>query len=300
MVKRACYVVDAFSDRPLAGNSAGVVFDAEALATAELQAIAEELKHAETAFPLPAREPQAAFHLRWFTTFCEVGFCGHATLAALHALVEEAKRIPVDREGVTRISFTCKAGLLRAELSRSDGKLRICFETPRARLLPQPVEPGVLAALNLVPEVLDRRIPPHRSDSEEGNLYLCVRDREVLRRVRPEPGPLPELANRLGVIGFVPFTLAPSSGIDVALRAIFADHGVAEDPVTGSASAQLASLVHQFRPAAIPRRLVFAQGDELGRPGRIEIELRAEPGSESPRAWLSGSAVTTVRGELIL
>ena len=103
MVKRACYVVDAFSDRPLAGNSAGVVFDAEALDTAELQRIAEELKHAETAFPLPAREPQAAFHLRWFTTFCEVGFCGHATLAALHALVEDAKRIRVDSEGVTRI-----------------------------------------------------------------------------------------------------------------------------------------------------------------------------------------------------
>src|SRR5438105_5369303 len=300
MMKRACYVVDAFSDRPLAGNSAGVVLDAEALATAELQAIAEELKHAETAFPLPAREPQAAFHLRWFTTFCEVGFCGHATLAALHVLAGEAGRIRVDAEGVTRISFTCKAGLFRAELSRRDGKLRASFETPQPRFTAQPVDPGVLAALNLVPEVLDPRIPPQRSVSEEGNLFLCVRDREVLRRVRPDPGPLPAIARQLGVIGFVPFTLAPAPGIDVALRALFADHGVAEDPVTGSASAQLALLVHGFQPAPIPRRFVFSQGDELGRPGRIEIELRAEPGSESPRAWLSGSALTTLRGELIL
>ena len=94
MVKRACYVVDAFSDRPLAGNSAGVVFDAEALDTAELQRIAEELKHAETAFPLPAREPQAAFHLRWFTTFCEVG-AGKVLSGLVKRVVEGAKGVPI-------------------------------------------------------------------------------------------------------------------------------------------------------------------------------------------------------------
>src|SRR5256885_4900517 len=178
MMKRACYVVDAFSDRPLAGNSAGVVLDAEALATAELQAIAEELKHAETAFPLPAREPQAAFHLRWFTPFCEVRFCGHATLAALHVLVDEAQRIRVPAHGTTRVSFTCKAGLLRAELSREEGKLRAVFETPATRFASQLVDGALLAALNLVPEMLDPDFPPHRASCEEGNLYLCLRKRD--------------------------------------------------------------------------------------------------------------------------
>jgi trans-2,3-dihydro-3-hydroxyanthranilate isomerase len=292
--------VDAYSDRPLAGNSAGIVLDAEGLSTADLQAIAEELKHAETAFPLPPREPDASFHLRWFTPFCEVGFCGHATLAALHVLAAEAQRIRVAAEGVTHVAFGCKAGLLHAELSREGAKVRIWFETPPARFSQQPVDSAVLAALNLVPEVLDRRIPAHRSVSEEGNLYLCLRDRNVLQRVKSDPAALPEIAARLGVIGFVPFVLAPAPGIDVALRAVFADHGVAEDPVTGSASAQLALLVHRFEPAALPRRFVFSQGDEIGRPGRIEIELREGPGSEAPRAWLSGSAVTTLRGELVL
>jgi len=296
--RRPCYVVDAFADRPCAGNSAGVVLDAKDLDTNELQRIAEELKHAETAFPLPALEPGATFHLRWFTTFCEVGFCGHATLAALHVLADEAQRIRIAPEGSTDVSFTCKAGLLRAELARRDGKLRIRFETPPARFAQQPVDAAVLAALNVVPEVLDPRIPPHRSISAEGNLYLCLRDRDALRRARPDAGALPSIAERLGVIGFVPFSLAPSPGVDTALRAFFADHGVAEDPVTGSASAQLALLLHRFRPAALPRQLVLTQGDELQRPGRLEIELRAEPGSTEPRAWLGGAAVTTLRGEL--
>ena len=298
MSRRPAYIADAFTDRPCAGNSAGVVLDAEDLGTDDLQRIAQELKHAETAFPLVAREPDAAFHLRWFTTFCEVGFCGHATLAALHVLAGEAQHIRVPPEETTRLSFTCKAGRLRAELSREEDKLRIRFETPPARFAPHPVDAASLAALNLVPEVLDPGVPPHRSLSAEGNLYVCVRDRAALSRARPDAGALPSIAERLGVIGFVPFTLAPRPGVDAALRAFFADHGVAEDPVTGSASAQLALLLQRFRPAVLPRQLVFTQGDEVGRPGRIEIELRPQSDSDDPLAWLGGAAVTTLRGEL--
>ncbi len=299
-MKRPCYVVDAFAGRPFAGNSAGVLLDARDLPTAELQRIAEELKHAETAFPQPAREPHAAFHLRWFTPFCEVRFCGHATLAALHVLVDEAQRIRVPAQGVTRISFTCKAGLLGAELSRRDGRLRALFETPPTRFAIHPVDAALLAALNLVPEALDPRIPPQRALAEEGNLYLCLRGRQALARARADAGALPGIAERLGIAGFVPFTLAPADGVDAALRAFFADHGVAEDPVTGSASGHLALLLQQFLPAALPRTLFFTQGDELGRPGRIEIELRPGSNPSDLRAWITGPATVTLRGELDL
>jgi PhzF family phenazine biosynthesis protein len=277
-----------------------VVLDASDLATAELQRIAGELKHAETAFPLPAREPQAAFHLRWFTPFTEVRFCGHATLAALHVLALEAQRIRVPAHGTTRVSFTCKAGLLRGELSRQDGRLRALFETPPTRFEQQLVDGALLAALNLVPEMLDPKLSPHRALSEEGNLYLCLRDREALARVRGDPGALPALAERLGVLGFVPFALAPKTGVDAALRAIFADHGVSEDPVTGSASGHLALLLQQLVPAELPRNLVFTQGDEVGRPGRVEIELRPESDPSDLRAWITGPATVILRGELDL
>jgi len=88
--------------------------------------------------------------------------------------------------------------------------------------------------------------------------------------------------------------------VDAALRAIFADHGVSEDPVTGSASGHLALLLQQLAPAGPPRKLVFTQGDELGRPGRIEIELRPESNPSDLRAWITGSATVILRGELDL
>ncbi|HYV64702.1 MAG TPA: PhzF family phenazine biosynthesis protein [Myxococcales bacterium] len=297
-MRRPCYLVDAFSDRPLSGNAAAVVLDAPELQAADLQRVARELQQAETAFPLPAREPQAAFHLRWFTPFTEVRFCGHATLAALHVLAVEAQRIRVPAHGVARLSFTCKAGLLRAELSRQQGRLRALFETPPTGFARQAVDGALLAALNLVPEMLDPEVAPHRATAEEGNLYLCLRDRESLARVRGDPGALPALASALGVVGFVPFARTPAPGVDAALRAIFADYGVAEDPVTGSASAHLALLLQQLFPAELPRQLVFTQGDEVGRPGRIDIELR--PDSAGLRAWITGPTTTVLRGELDL
>src|SRR3954462_12831961 len=159
-MKRACYVVDAFSAKPLAGNSAGVLLDGADLDARAMQRIAGELKHSETAFPLPAREPTAALHLRWFTPEAKVAFCGHATLAAFHVLVEEAQRIRVPEGGITTTAFTCRSGRLKVELSRVKGKLRVLIETPASRFEPAQVPAGLVAALGLVPEALDPAVPP--------------------------------------------------------------------------------------------------------------------------------------------
>ena len=52
-------------------------------------------------------------------------------------------------------------------------------------------------------------------------------------------------------------------------------------------------------PDALPRRLVFSQGDEMGRPGRIEVEVRREADG-AVRGWIGGNAITILRGELAL
>src|SRR5438132_10139 len=202
-MRRPCYVVDSFAAHPLAGNPAGVVLDGADLDAKTMQRIANELKHSETAFPLPAREPTAALHLRWFTPEAEVAFCGHATLATFHVLVEEARRIRVPEGRLTRMAFTCKGGRLNVELSRADGRLSVVIETPASRF-------------------------------------------EAVQ---------------------IPAELAPALGIV---------------------------------PEALPRWLVFTQGDEMGRPGRIEVEVRQEPVPSAARAFIGGNAVTILRGELEL
>ena len=297
-MRRPCYVVDSFSPQPLAGNPAGVLLDGDDLDARAMQRIANELKHSETAFPLPAREPAAALHLRWFTPEAEVAFCGHATLATFHVLVEEARRIRVPESGVTRTAFTCKSGRMEVELSRERGKLRILFQTPASRFERLQLPAEVVTALGLVPEALDPKVPPQRSAILEGNLYLAVRDRDALARCRPDAAGLEQLGKSLGVAGYVVYALAPRTGVDAAVRCFFPGYGILEDPVTGSAAGQLGTLVQRLIPSELPRRLVFTQGDEMGRPGRVEVEVRQEGGEA--RGWIGGDAVTVLRGELEL
>lgn len=299
-MKRPCYVVDAFAAQPLAGNAAGVLLDAADLDGKAMQKVAAALKHSETVFPLPAREPTAALHLRWFTPVAEVSFCGHATLAAFHVLVEEARRIRVPEQGVTRMAFTCKSGKLSAELSREGGRLRVLVETPESRFEPLQLPLDAVTALGIVPEVLDPKLGPQKSLSAEGNLFLAVRDREALARCKADAESLIEVGGRLGVKGFVVFALHPRQGIDAAMRCFFPAQGILEDPVTGSAAGQLGLLLQGALPEPMPRRLTVTQGDELGRPGVVQVELRpqAEPGRV--RAFIGGQATTVLRGELLL
>src|SRR5919204_603698 len=135
-MRRACYVVDSFAARPLTGNPAGVLLDGADLDTGSMQRIAAELKHSETAFPLPAREPTAALHLRWFTPQSEVAFCGHATLAAFHVLVEEARRGSWARSSSGRCPNGCRGRWWSARETRSagrDGSTSRCARSPTAR-----------------------------------------------------------------------------------------------------------------------------------------------------------------------
>ena len=76
------YHVDAFADRPFAGNQAAVMPLDSWPDDAVLQAIGEENNFAETAFYLPDDSGDADYELRWFTPAVEIALCGHATLAS--------------------------------------------------------------------------------------------------------------------------------------------------------------------------------------------------------------------------
>lgn len=299
------YVVDVFTDAPFRGNAAGVVLDGGGLDARVMQAIAAELKHAETAFPSEGREPGAAVHLRWFTPAMEVTFCGHATVGALTALADAGRLpVPAPGEAARRIGFTCKAGLLQAELGRGpSGEVRLRVQTPPASFVPERVSGALLHALGLVPEVLDPSPGPRRtapgvaSSVGTSNLFLRLRDRDALARVRPDFRALAAEAAGMAVGGVILYVVDPAPGVDAAQRCFFpGDAGVEEDPVTGSAAGQLGLLLHELRPGALPRRSVFTQGDEMGRPGRVEVEVKDE--GQGARSWIGGATRIVLRGQL--
>jgi predicted PhzF superfamily epimerase YddE/YHI9 len=78
------FIVDAFADRPLAGNPAAVCPLEGWLPAEMMQAIAAEMNLSETVFfaPDPDGGPDGGYGIRWFTPTREVELIGHATLAA--------------------------------------------------------------------------------------------------------------------------------------------------------------------------------------------------------------------------
>ncbi len=87
------FQVDAFAERPFAGNPAAVVLDARGLSDQQMQAIAAEMNLAGTAFLTPALGGEGAqWHLRWFTPTREVAYSGHTTVGAHASSVHGAAR----------------------------------------------------------------------------------------------------------------------------------------------------------------------------------------------------------------
>ena len=79
--------VDAFADRPFAGNQAAVMIVEDWPADDTMRDVAAENMFAETAFLKADAGGDTDWELRWFTPTSEVQMCGHATLASGHVIL---------------------------------------------------------------------------------------------------------------------------------------------------------------------------------------------------------------------
>jgi PhzF family phenazine biosynthesis protein len=54
--------------------------------------------------------------------------------------------------------------------------------------------------------------------------------------------------------------------------------GVVEDPATGAAAAALGAYLRTLEIVAPPATIAIRQGDDMGRPSRLTVEIGTEPG----------------------
>src|SRR6478672_13738997 len=97
--------VDAFTDRPFAGNPAAVCLLPTWKEDGWLQAVAREMNLSETVFLV--QQPDH-FDLRWFTPKVEVDLGGHAALASAHVLWQQGQATG------NEIHFSTRSTILKA------------------------------------------------------------------------------------------------------------------------------------------------------------------------------------------
>jgi len=290
--------VDAFTRQRFTGNPAGVVLDADQLGDAEMLAIARELNNADTAFILAPDQPDHDVRARFFTPRTEVGFVGHATIAAHYVLSS------LHGGGARR--QRSKAGLFDIEVRGSGEDRRIAVRQscpPLGRELNERERLAVLDALALATDELDTRCPMRIVGAGSTRLMVGVRGPEQLKQLKPDFARLTTLSAQIGAAGYFVFTLAPSSRACLTESRMFCPAlGIAEDPVSGNAHGLLgAYLAHHELLARDGARAAFCgmQGHYVNRPGRVDVELEFRDGALDG-VWIIGQAVTIFETEILL
>jgi PhzF family phenazine biosynthesis protein len=256
------YQVDAFTDRPFAGNPAAVCILPEARDESWMQHVAREMNLAETAFLL--RQPDG-FSLRWFTPSTEVDLCGHATLASAHILWERGYLMSQEQA-----RFHTHSGLLAAQ--RAGDWIELDF----------PAEPAVATT---APDPLARAlgVEPGYVGQNRFDYLVEVDSEETLRGIQPDFSLLRQIPGR----GVIVTSQAASPEYDFVSRFFGPAVGIDEDPVTGSAHC---CLTPYWSERLGKTELLAYQASSRGG------MLRVRSGGE--RVILAGQAITVLCGEL--
>ena len=257
------FVVDAFTDRPFAGNPAAVFPLSEWRNDGWLQNVAMEMNLSETAFLVKEGD---GYRLRWFTPKVEVALCGHATLASAHVLWSEGCVSP-DEE----IRFQTKSGLLKATRKGLLAELDFPVKPPTQ----SPPPPGLLEALGALAKYVGRN---------QLDYLVEVESEDAVRRLAPGFARL----SCLDVRGVIVTSRSSTPQYDFVSRFFAPRAGINEDPVTGSAHCCLGPYWQERLGKS-----EFTAFQASARGGVVQVRVAGD------RTYLGGQAVTVLRGDLV-
>lgn len=269
--------VDVFSSEPLRGNPVAVVHGADGLSPDQMQAFARWTNLSETTFLLAPTDSAADYRLRIFTPGGELPFAGHPTLGSAHAWLE-AGGTPARSDAVVQ---ECGAGLVEVRRGAT-----LAFAAPPLTRS-GPVEPADVATIARALRVEESSILDSAwIDNGPGWVGVRLASAGEVLALEPDWGAFGDL--EVGVVGPHP----PSSDAAVEVRAFCPQHGIPEDPVTGSLNAGIGQWL--IGTGDLPERYVATQGTALGRAGRVRVEL------EGDTVWVGGHTTSTIVGEVLL
>jgi PhzF family phenazine biosynthesis protein len=255
--------VDAFTDKPFAGNPAAVCVLPEPCNERWMQKVACEMNLSETAFLHKRAE---GFDLRWFSPATEAELCGHATLASAHVLWEEGY-LQSDEQA----RFYTRSGILTAE--RKGEWIELDFPLEPEEIVAVPA--ALVQALGVTPKYVGK----NRFD------YLVeVESEAVVLELKPDFTLLSTIPAR----GIIVTSLAANHEFDFVSRFFSPKTGVNEDPVTGSAHCCLGPF---WKHRLNKHEFVAYQASARG--GVVRVRMSDQ------RAYLGGQAITVLRGELL-
>ena len=276
------YRYAAFTTTPDGGNPAGIWIGDTHPSEAEMQRIATEVAYPETIFVAPAHGLDRK--ARYFSPAKEMDFCGHATIATgvLFGSMAGAGEYRVSTNvGIVPLSVREHGGRWQAALTSV---------TPKHEKAPPQLLREVLAALRWREDELDPEIGPARIFA--GNWHLLIAARTASRLAALDYD-FERMKSLMLADGLATLQLVWRERPDLYhARDPFASGGIVEDPATGSGAAALGGFLRDAGLLQAPASIVILQGETMGRPSRLEVNIPASGG-----IVVSGHAVPMADGE---
>jgi trans-2,3-dihydro-3-hydroxyanthranilate isomerase len=295
-MKLSFATLDVFTDRRFAGNPLAVVFDADGVEPAAMQAVAREFGHPETVFLLKSEAAGSTARARIFTPAMELAFAGHPTVGT--ALV-----LALRRGAGEAIALEEKIGLVKCRVqssTTSDG--RASFIVPA---LPKPAgnpaaDDTIAAALGLkAGDIGADGLVPSKWSVGNSFTFIPVGTIDAVRRCRIDDAKWDAAFETGGQsFAFVFCRETVTAGHHFHARMFAPRAGIPEDPATGSAAAAFSGFcVQSLSLADGEHRFVIEQGFEMGRPSLIELGITVR-GGVLVSASVGGPAVIVTEGEI--
>ena len=264
--------VNAFTESLKGGNPAGVVLDSPDLIDEQMKHISKELAVSETAFVFPSNV--ADFKVRFFSPKVEVDLCGHATIATFFAMALKAKLSPKKNNVITQQT---KAGILPVNIYYNDDqkidKVMMTQSKPIYKNIHFDIS-MIADSLKVDVKDIDDSLPKQIVSTGLFTLPICIKSYDDLKNIKPDFEKVKKICDKMGAGSFHVFTfetIEPDSAYHA--RNFAPVYGINEDPVTGTANGAVSSYLIKHKIIK-DKSLICEQGDIIGRPGRVFVEIR--------------------------
>jgi trans-2,3-dihydro-3-hydroxyanthranilate isomerase len=265
-------LVDAFTETPFQGNRLCVVPQTpDGFSTEQMKMLALETNFSETTFVTESRPD--GYRMRIFTPDAELPFAGHPTIGTAYTLASEGRTSPDTVQ-------TTALGDVPVEVDLERGFAWMTQQRPVFG--PEFGDRRVVAdAAGLEPDDVHPELPMQVISTGLGSLLVPIRDEETLRRAeRYEPACRRATAASGGECLYL---FAIRGDGDVLARMFDASFGVGEDPATGSAAGPLGAYLASRDLAGMPGGAVVAQGEMVGRPSFLHLDVTPDGDSWNVR-----------------
>jgi trans-2,3-dihydro-3-hydroxyanthranilate isomerase len=313
MAKLDYFVVDVFTETPLAGNPLAVVLNTCGLTTEQMQAIAREFNLSETTF-IERRSAEVeraeGVRVRVFTTQEELPFAGHPTLGTASVLRMIAPETIDNGPLGDTVTLALKVGPVPVRFAPSAADAGAIFGEMTQR---EPEFGAELDAAEVAPllglafEDMDPALPPQVVSTGAPFAIVVLQTVEALARLKVNQDAATAWLRQRRARWF--YVLAPDLAKNqngakhqnengTRYRARMQFYG-GEDPATGSAAGCAISYLVARGAAPSGTRVHVRQGVEIGRSSDLFLSAKKVV-SRVTDVRVAGSTVLVAKGQLFL